>query len=197
MLRVLVWLSLIADAWAFVSLHHDAQSRSYARKVVASRRDEGESFQSRIPLWLAQSSDVSSSSRASPKQLIAQGMSEFRQGRVLDSLTYFDQAKTVAPWIAPYLWQRGISLYYDGQYQQASQQFRTDVQVNPYDTEEIVWDIASQCMALRRGSVDSKVVFPLNPQQVLTLPDTNRDPRRIMVRICLVLFDGTRYVGIF
>lgn len=45
----------------------------------------------------------------------------------------------------PYLWQRGICYYYNDQYTSASRQFRTDVQVNPYDTEDIFWDIASQC----------------------------------------------------
>lgn len=39
----------------------------------------------------------------------------------------------------PYLWQRGLSLYYVGQYEEGAKQFRDDVAVNPNDTEESIW----------------------------------------------------------
>jgi len=43
------------------------------------------------------------------------------------------------PTVKPYLWQRGLSLFYAGRYADAAEQFRTDVAVNPNDTEEAIW----------------------------------------------------------
>jgi len=37
------------------------------------------------------------------------------------------------------MWQRGLSLYYVGRFQDGAQQFRDDVAVNPNDTEESIW----------------------------------------------------------
>jgi lipoprotein NlpI len=36
----------------------------------------------------------------------------------------FDAALALQPQMRPYLWQRGLSLYYLGDFQQAAQQFR-------------------------------------------------------------------------
>lgn len=41
--------------------------------------------------------------------------------------------------MGPLLWQRGLSLYYAGDYAAAAAQFRRDVAANPNDTEEAVW----------------------------------------------------------
>jgi hypothetical protein len=43
----------------------------------------------------------------------------------------------LAPKMRPYMWQRGLSLYYLGRFQEGAQQFRDDVAVNPNDTEEV------------------------------------------------------------
>jgi lipoprotein NlpI len=45
----------------------------------------------------------------------------------------------VAPKMRPYMWQRGLCLYYLGKLQEGAQQFRDDVAVNPNDTEEAIW----------------------------------------------------------
>ena len=113
--------------------------------------------------------------RSTARSLVFQGMEAFRNGDVEGSIRLFDQAERVqGPSLTPYLWQRGISYYYADDFAKASRQFRTDVQVNPSDTEEIVWDIASQ---LR---LDPATKFPV-PNQ-LALPVGSRDRRRIMVR---------------
>jgi hypothetical protein len=109
------------------------------------------------------------------RQYVQQGMEAFRQGNVLKSIELFDQAEAVGggPRYTPFLWQRGISYYYADRYQDASRQFRIDTQVNPRDTEEIVWDIASQLRSNPRQP------FPVASQ--LSLPSGTKDPRRIMV----------------
>jgi tetratricopeptide (TPR) repeat protein len=109
-------------------------------------------------------------------------MESFRNGDVTKSIEYFDAAEQNDPSITPYLWQRGLSYYYNHQYEKASQQFRVDVSVNPYDVEEIVWDIASQLQFIRSQNQDQKMdaIIPL-PNQ-LSLPPGSKDRRRIMVR---------------
>jgi hypothetical protein len=106
------------------------------------------------------------------RRAMKEGAEAFRRGNVQHSLEYFDQVYAEFPSIRPYLWQRGISLYYADRFREASDQFRFDVTVNPNDVEEIVWDIASQ-LRLEPG------VFP--PSNMISLPSLNRDRRRIMV----------------
>lgn len=52
------------------------------------------------------------------------------------------------PGIKPYLWQRGLALYYAEEYEKAAQQFREDVAVNPNDTEEAIWAYLAECQFL-------------------------------------------------
>lgn len=74
--------------------------------------------------------------------LVRIGMRRFENGEVEGSLTAFDEALRVNPSIRPYLWQRGLSLYYLGSQEALTEgalQFRDDVAVNPNDTEEAIW----------------------------------------------------------
>lgn len=64
---------------------------------------------------------------------------KFRGNRVEESIEDFDAALSASPSMRPYLWQRGLSLYYVGQYEEGAKQFRDDVAVNPNDTEESIW----------------------------------------------------------
>ena len=74
-----------------------------------------------------------------PYRLIDQGVRQFRNGDVKNSLQLFDEAIELKPSVKPYLWQRGISLYYENRFKECSQQFHDDLLVNPADTEEIIW----------------------------------------------------------
>ena len=75
--------------------------------------------------------------------LVSKGMKEFREGNVQKSIEFFDEALELEPSIEPYLWQRGLSLYCVGAYENASKQFGRDVLVNPNDVEEAVWKFIS------------------------------------------------------
>eukprot|EP00892_Ulva_mutabilis_P011136 jgi/Ulvmu1/8395/UM042_0102.1 len=70
---------------------------------------------------------------------ISDGMAQFRMGNVQASIELFDRAMEARPTVKPYLWQRGLSLFYAGRYADAAEQFRADVAVNPNDTEEAIW----------------------------------------------------------
>lgn len=78
-----------------------------------------------------------------PKALVRSGMRKFAdKGDVEGSVADFDAAMAAKPSMRPYLWQRGLSLYYIGTkeaLQEGATQFRDDVAVNPSDTEESIW----------------------------------------------------------
>lgn len=106
----------------------------------------------------------------SARELIYQGMELFRRGDVQGSVDKFDASTYVGS--DAYLWQRGISYYYTGEFEKGSQQFRDDVKLSPLDVEEIVWDIA--CL------LKLDPTFPV--PSMLSLPPGKKDRRPIMVR---------------
>jgi tetratricopeptide (TPR) repeat protein len=177
-MRMLLFLQLLWTrlSWPVLAYLTHARSRG-------NRRGSTETTATRSTITTAKNSIITALSAAtattggdltSARRFVAEGMTAFRNGQVERSIDWFDQAERAAPaLITPYLWQRGLSYYYTDQFDNASRQFRTDVQVNPADVEEIVWDIASQ---LRRSGDNGQ--FPVPSQ--LQLP--RNDPRRIMVR---------------
>ena len=62
-----------------------------------------------------------------PNALVRRGMQRFRENDVEGSVADFDAALAARPAMRPYLWQRGLSLYYLGDFAEAAQQFRDDV----------------------------------------------------------------------
>lgn len=68
------------------------------------------------------------------------------------------RALEVSPSVKPYLWQRGLSLYYAEEYEKAAQQFRDDVAVNPNDTEEAIWAYLSECQTLGIDAAREKLL---------------------------------------
>lgn len=109
-----------------------------------------------------------------PRQLLSLGMKRFTESKIEDSIELFDRADAAVPngSLTPFLWQRGISLYYTDRFQEGSNQFRYDVKVNPSDVEEIVWDIACQ-NRLKLQNPDYVV-------NKMSLPAGKTDRRRIM-----------------
>ena len=71
--------------------------------------------------------------------LTRRGMAKFVQNDVEGSIADFDLVVQNAPRMEPYMWQRGLSLYYAERYEDGAAQFRKDVAVNPNDTEEAIW----------------------------------------------------------
>eukprot|EP00873_Tetraselmis_striata_P011117 jgi/Tetstr1/431381/TSEL_021072.t1 len=78
-------------------------------------------------------------SAASARSLVFTGQERFQKGEVMASVRDFDAALELQPSLKPYLWQRGLSLYYADQFQEGLEQFTSDVAVNPNDTEEAIW----------------------------------------------------------
>lgn len=109
--------------------------------------------------------------------LTRRGMAKFVNDDVEGSIADFDLVVRGAPRMEPYMWQRGLSLYYAERYEDGAAQFRKDVAVNPNDTEEAIW--AFLCDAR-----DPNVGFDR-----ADLMRTGPDPRRYM-RAAYDLFDA-------
>lgn len=173
--------SFVASAGGFLlpaspelhPVHSPGRPNRFLARTAVSGDKEVSGFVFRSPSFLAAQKTSSTPAIANPYQahtLVSEGMDRFQNGYVGESIELFNQAEAIRPSIAPYLWQRGLSYYYDDRFLDASRQFRLDVKVNPLDVEEIVWDIASQFRARPEG-----------PIQMMSLPMGQSDRRRIMV----------------
>ncbi|CAJ2628761.1 unnamed protein product [Trifolium pratense] len=109
---------------------------------------------------------------------IRRGMSLFRQGDVLGSVTEFDRAIELDPRQKAYLWQRGLSLYYLDRFEEGAEQFRIDVAQNPNDTEESIW--CYLCEAQLYGVDEARKRYL----------EVGRDPRPVMRETYNMFKDG-------
>jgi hypothetical protein len=59
-----------------------------------------------------------------PSKLVSLGMKRFTENKIEDSIELFDRADSAVPngSLTPYLWQRGISLYYTDRFKEGSNQ---------------------------------------------------------------------------
>ncbi|MFN5467250.1 MAG: tetratricopeptide repeat protein [Pirellulaceae bacterium] len=70
---------------------------------------------------------------------VMRGMVHFQAGDIDRSITDFDRSIELDPRSKPYLWQRGISLYYAGRFKDGAEQFEVHRTVNGNDVENSVW----------------------------------------------------------
>ncbi len=121
------------------------------------------------------------------------GEAAFRDGRIEESIREFDKAIALEPRLAPYHWQRGISLYYVDRFDDCRKQFELHKTVNPEDVENSVWHFlcaarAKSAAEARKnlieirndGRVPMMQVFAMfrdemTPEQVLKTAGGNRD----------------------
>ncbi|MEI6535219.1 MAG: hypothetical protein WCN98_07765 [Verrucomicrobiaceae bacterium] len=67
------------------------------------------------------------------------GVAAFYDAKPKESVTAFDKVIELAPGAAPQLWQRGMSLYYTGEFKKGRDQFELHQTVNPHDVENAAW----------------------------------------------------------
>jgi lipoprotein NlpI len=109
----------------------------------------------------------------SASEYVSRGMQRFQLNKIAESIRDFDRAVEIEPRIAPRLWQRGISLYYAGQYEKGRQQFKSHQRVNPHDVENAAWHFF--CVARIDGVQAAQ-------RRILTI-DTRRDTRVPMSQV--------------
>jgi lipoprotein NlpI len=87
-----------------------------------------------------------------PRPILFQhrGTEHFRAGNFEKSVADFDKFIELVPSQAAHHWQRGISLYYAGKYDEGRKQFESHKSVNPNDVENAVWHFL--CVARASGA---------------------------------------------
>lgn len=84
--------------------------------------------------------DAAIKSRPDNSQLLSiRGSLNFRSGKIAESIVDFDKCVELSPESKPYLWQRGIALYYAEKYKEGLDQFAVHRAVNPNDVENAFW----------------------------------------------------------
>ncbi len=88
------------------------------------------------------------------KVLQGRGEMRFFQGDIEGSVADFDEVVDLLPDREPYHWQRGISLYYAGEFERGRRQFERHQTVNDQDVENAVWHFLCSVRS-PGGSVES------------------------------------------
>lgn len=103
---------------------------------------------------------VAAQEKADADQLYREGVESFYAAKPKESVAAFDKLIALEPAVKPQLWQRGLSLYYMGEYQAGRQQFEVHQTVNTADVENAAWHFI--CVA-RAENVDAarKALIPI------------------------------------
>jgi tetratricopeptide (TPR) repeat protein len=103
---------------------------------------------------LLEADDLNQTSKNQARELAARalhlrGEEHFRKAQIAQSIADFDRELELAPERAPQHWQRGIALYYAGEFEKGAQQFKLHQTVNPEDVENAAWHFL--CMVRAPG----------------------------------------------
>jgi lipoprotein NlpI len=97
-----------------------------------------------------------------PQAILNRAVADFENGRFADSAAAFDSLAKAVPDQAPYLWQRGIALYYAGRYNDCRRQFESHRAVNPNDVENAAWHFL--CVARAESPAMARAaLLPVGP----------------------------------
>jgi lipoprotein NlpI len=92
-----------------------------------------------------------------------------RAGKPIDSVRLFDKYLKMNPGAEPELWQRGIGLYFIGEYGKAAEQFVLHREANPHDVENAAWHFL--CVAKGES-------FDIAKKGLLPAPGDSRVPMK-------------------
>ncbi len=98
------------------------------------------------------------------KEWVERGMDHFVAGEIAKSVEAFDKAVALQPEAEPHLWQRGISYYYLGKFEEGRKQFEIHRKVNPNDVENAVWWYLCMARLGRRAEAQEKLL-PVGPDE--------------------------------
>ncbi len=123
-------------------------------------------LQNQLNYW----NQIIKSESSNPKAYIQRGMTNFKLGNIAASIQDFDRAESLDSRLTPYLWQRGLSYYYAGQFEQGVRQFEIDLTVNAQDVEETVWRYLCQAQFLGVEQAGKLLLLVRNdPRPVMAL----------------------------
>ncbi|WP_395749576.1 tetratricopeptide repeat protein [Prosthecobacter sp.] len=112
-----------------------------------------------LPLLLTAllSHAVAQEKNETPDALFQQGVELFFAAKPKESVAAFDKLITLVPDAKPQLWQRGLALYYAGDFKGGREQFEVHQTVNGNDVENAAWHFL--CIAKGEGVEAARKVF--------------------------------------
>lgn len=119
-----------------------------------------------------------------PELFRRRGELHFMMCKILESVADFDREVSLSPETGPHHWQRGISLYYAGEFARGRAQFEWHRSVNPDDVENAAWHFF--CVARAEGLVAARAAL---------IPIDRARDRRVPMAEIYALLAGTGEEG--
>ena len=94
------------------------------------------------------------------KRLVDSGMAAMLRGAHDEAAWCLDSALRLYSDTGPTLWQRGLSCFFTGRYEEGALQFARDMKEDGFDVEEVIWNFACRCKsrglqgAMQEGFLD-------------------------------------------
>jgi len=139
-----------------------------------------------------------------PSEALNRGMQHFEAGQIEESIKDFDRVIKLDPSSAPFLWQRGIALYYAGRFEDCKRQFERHRTVNADDVENAAWHYLCTARAESPAKARQQLIpiasDPRPPMMTVhalfagkaTQEDVMRDAKDDTAR-----FFGALYIGLY
>lgn len=157
------WLGLFVGAGALTAQTPDPDLREIADLAETALRDADYSAAVEYLATLVQSS---------PDQaglLYRLGDAQFMNGDPAAAVASYDRVIELQPEAGPRCWQRGLALYYTGEYELGKQQFESHQTWNRQDVENAVWHML--CNARVNGLEQAR-------QDLIPITDDHRVPMK-------------------
>ncbi|MCM3878831.1 MAG: hypothetical protein ND807_01870 [Vicinamibacterales bacterium] len=120
----------------------------------------------------------------------------FEHGQFAESAAAFDSLAKAAPDQAPYLWQRGIALYYAGRFDDCRRQFESHRSVNPDDVENAAWHFL--CVARAESPAKARAaLLPVGPDARVPMREVYQMFQGMLTPEQVLAAAGTRPDGQF
>lgn len=140
-----------------------------------------------------------------PSAVLDRAVAQFSAGNVVESAATFDNLVRLEPAYAPFLWQRGIALYYAARYADCRVQFESHRTVNPSDVENAAWHFL--CVARAESLERARAaLLPVGPDARVPMREIYEMFRGTMKPEAVLAASGTSpqarfyahlYVGLF
>jgi lipoprotein NlpI len=150
--------NLLQQANEAMRLGHTNEAITLATRAIARETTNAQAWFLRAMIYESLGrhtnaiADFDRAAQLDPKPIVFQhrGVEYFRVGNFDKSVADFDQFIALSPQRAAHHWQRGISCYYAGQFDEGRKQFELHKSVNPNDVENAVWHFL--CVARLSGA---------------------------------------------
>ena len=157
-------------------------------------------------VWVLLEFDTSASPQVErPSAVLDRAVAQFSAGNVVESAATFDNLVRLEPAYAPFLWQRGIALYYAARYADCRAQFESHRTVNPSDVENAAWHFL--CVARAESPERARAaLLPVGPDDRVPMREIYQMFRGTMTPEAVLAASGTSpqarfyahlYIGLF